>query len=117
MTGTPGGCSEAALNLWLGNLYVGTTRAASRTGKGRLVAFVKKLLGKRAEMVSHVVLEKKQDGKPCEEMEPLINAHVGFIDEHNSNEAIGDAQKANHSYIHPNVVKNLLPSSTERLHY
>ena len=129
MTGTPGGCSEAALNLWLGNLYVGTTMAASRTGKGRLAAFMKKLLGvpgttvnsrdsfARAAMVSHVVLEKKQDGKPCEEMRPLLNAHVGFIDELNSNKAIGDAQKANHSYIHPNVVKNLLPSSTERLHY
>eukprot|EP00966_Prymnesium_polylepis_P220829 5107553-Prymnesium_polylepis.1 len=115
MTGTPGGCSEAALNLWLGNLYVGTTMAASRTGKGRLAAFMKKLLGEpgttvnsrdsfaRAAMVSHVVLEKKQDGKPCEEMRPLLNAHVGFIDKLNSNKAIGDAQKANHSYIHPNV--------------
>eukprot|EP00966_Prymnesium_polylepis_P209514 4853467-Prymnesium_polylepis.1 len=76
MTGTPGGCCEAALNLWLGQFYVGTTVAASRTAKGRFTAFNKKILGERAAMpVSHVVLEKKQDGNPCEEMKPLLNAH------------------------------------------
>eukprot|EP00966_Prymnesium_polylepis_P057551 1332609-Prymnesium_polylepis.1 len=115
MTGTPGGCSEAALNLMARSVLPRTTVAASRSGKGRKMAFDKKLLGERAVMsVSHVVLEKKQDGKPCEETKPLLNAHIGFIDELNSNAAIGDAQKENHSYIHLNVVKNLLPSSTER---
>ena len=54
-------------------------------------------------------------GKTCEEMKKLEKAHVGFFDEFNSNEELGDAQKAKHAYINPNVIKNLVPSSTERV--
>eukprot|EP00966_Prymnesium_polylepis_P030419 707249-Prymnesium_polylepis.5 len=48
-------------------------------------------------------------------MKKLAKAHDGFFDEFNSNEEIGNVQKAKHAYINPNVVKNLLPSSTERV--
>ena len=117
LTGTPGGCATAGLNLWLGLFYLGTIIAASRCGKGRFVAFIEKLLGFRAAtQVPHSVLEQgPHAGKTCEEMKKLVKAHVGFFGEFNSNEEIGSVQKAKHAYINPNVVKNLLHSSTERV--
>lgn len=117
MTGTPGGCAQAGLTIWLGQFYVGTTIAASRCGKGRLAAFIGKLLGVRAAFqVPHSVLEQgPHAGKTCEEMKKLKDVHVGFSDEFNSNDEIGHVQKAKHAYINPNVVKNLIPSSTERV--
>jgi hypothetical protein len=119
MTGTPGGCPEAGLNLWLGPFYVGTALAASRCGKGRWTAFNKALLGgkRAATQLSQSLLEHGVcDGKPCEEMTKVAPAHVAFFDEFNSNEKIGEAVKAKHAYIKPNFIKNLVPSSTERVH-
>lgn len=117
MTGTPGGCPEGGLNLWFGPFYVGTAIAASRCGKGRFMAFVKALLGDRAtKPLAHSLLQQGPvEGKPCEEMKPLVRGHVGFFDEFNSNDEIGEAVKAKHAYISPNFVKQIVPSSTERL--
>ena len=117
MTGTPGGCPEGGLNLWLGPFYAGTVIAASRCGKGRFTAFVKTLLSDRAtKPLAHSLLQQGPvEGKPCEEMKPLVRAHVGFFDEFNSNDGIGEAVKAKHAYISPNFIKQIVPSSTERL--